>query len=332
MFLNEISLQAVEANESDLTRFRKEVSAISGKLSEQSSSEEIHAAVDFVTRAVAGYNRIAARTAQAHLSELQAMLAMTTDTIAFLSDSSKTGIEQMHLVEKNLQNASSIGDLRLLRSKLDQCLKLVRKESDRLRDESRTRILALQEGVERTASHIRSAGVALPPTPPVGPPKQAEIVHVDDTATGLRGRGSAEEVIAANISRGKEFAVSLFLLDGLMQVKGRFGSGTADEMLLAVSQHVEERLDTGSLFRWSGPAIAAITEIPPPFHEIERKMQQIGAMHLEKTIERDGRFVLLPITCSLIVQKVSDADSLEHVIEHLDDFVATHAGDGGHHT
>jgi len=51
-------------------------------------------------------------------------------------------------------------------------------------------------------------------------------------------------------------------------------------------------------------------------------------MHLEKTIEKEGRFVLLPVTCSLIVRKVSDADSLESVVEHLDDFVAAHSGSG----
>ena len=85
--------------------------------------------MDFVTRAAAGYNRIAARITQAHVSELQAMLAMMTDTITFLSDSSKTGIEQLHTVERNLQKASSIGDIRVLRGRLDDCLTLVRTET-----------------------------------------------------------------------------------------------------------------------------------------------------------------------------------------------------------
>src|SRR5580698_3906468 len=159
LLLNGISLHAVEASESDLTRFRSEVSTISGQLNAQSSAEEIDTAVDFVNRAVAGYNRIAARVTQAHLAELQAMLAMTTETIAFLSDSSKTGIQQLQTVERNLQKATNIGNIRELRSRLDDCLTLVRRESNRLRDESQARIAALQERADRTANHVRSVGV-----------------------------------------------------------------------------------------------------------------------------------------------------------------------------
>ncbi len=329
LLLNGISLHAVEANESDLTKFRKEVATISEQLSDQSSAEDIHNAVGFVTRAVAGYNRIAARNAQAHLSELQAMLAMTTETITFLSDSSKTGIQQLRTVERNLQKASSIGDIRVLRSKLDDCLALVRSETNRLRDESRARIVALQEGVQRTADHVRSAGVALPEVPFVEVPEPVVTVQPNDPSTGLPGRGAAEQLIDANISRGKAFVVAVFLVDGLVQVKSRFGGETGDEILVAVAQYLEERLETGSLFRWSAPAVAAILEIETSFHAIERQMNQIASLRLEKTIEKDGRFVLLPVTCSVLVQKVSDADSLDDVVANLDDFVASHAGDGG---
>lgn len=325
LLLQGISLHAVEASESDLTRFRKEVGTISQQLSVRSSAEDIEAAVGFVIRAVAGYNGIAARITRAHLNELQTMLAMTTETISFLSDSSKTGIRQLQAVERNLQKATSIGNLRELRSRLDNCLTLVRSESNRLRDESQARIMALREGVERTANHVRLSGMALPDAPIPDPPERAAVEQLGDTATGLPGRGDAERLIAANISLSKEFAVSVFLVDGLMQVKGRFGNETADEMLREVAQYVEQRLEAGSLFKWSGPAVAAIMEIPPSFQEIERQMRQIAALRLEKTIEKDGHLVLLPITCSHIVQKVSDADSLDRVVENLDDFVAAHA-------
>ncbi len=325
LLLNGISLHAAEANDSNLTKFRKEVSVISEKLSDKSSGEEIEAAVGFVTRAAEGYNRIALRTNQAHLSELQAMLAMTTETITFLSDSSRTGIQQLHAVEKNLLKASNIGDVRVLRSKLDECLTLVRSESDRLRHESQAQIAALKEGVARTSSHIRSTGVTIPQFPAELVEHEPEI-HYDDPATGLRGRAEAEQSIDTKISRGKQFIVTLFLVDGLMQVRNRFGDSTGDEMLLAVVEYLKERLDDDSLFRWSGPAIAVIEEVETTFRALEQRMNQIAPMRLEKTIDKDGRFVLLPVTCSLLVQKVSDADTTDAVVATLDDFVATQAG------
>jgi GGDEF domain-containing protein len=305
--LTGISLHAVEANETDLTRFRLEVSAISAKLDEHSTSEEIDAAIDFVIRAVDGYNQIASRMSQAHLAELQAMLAMTTETICYLSDSSKTGIEQLQLVERNLQQASSIRDVRLLRGKLDDCLTLVRSESNRLRDQSRTRIRALQEAVERTSNHVRSVGAVVPDLSPVR-------------------RDEVEQLIAAKIAQGKEFVVAIFAIDGLSQIASRYGPEIADDIQLAVVAHLKQALDPGTVHRWSGPALAAILELRTTFQAMERQMHELAAVRLEKTIEKDERFVLLPITCSLIVQKVSDADAVEDVIANLDDFVAAHAG------
>jgi GGDEF domain-containing protein len=311
LLLQGISLHAVDADQEELVRFRLEISTISERLDDQSSAEDILVAMGVVIRALAEYNRTSAKATNAHLRELQAMLAMMTETIAFLGTSSKLGIEQLQSVEKNLQKTSSIEDIRVLRSKLDDCLTLVRSESNRLRDESRARIVALQAGVERTSNHMRSV----------------KGVQSVDSATGLHGRAGAEDLIAARISQGKEFVVTLYLVDRLVQVNGRFGRKIGDEVLLLVAQHVGQRLGTGSLFRWSGPALAAIQELSPSFNAVERQAKQIASTRLEKTIEADGRFTLLPVTCSFMLQKVTAGDSLETVTRNLDKFVATHAGE-----
>ena len=64
-------------------------------------------------------------------------------------------------------------------------------------------------------------------------------------------------------------------------------------------------------------------ELGGPFHIIERQMMKIASLRLDKTIEKEGRTVMLSVSCSVIVQKVSDADSVNDVAENLDDFVAT---------
>ena len=226
-----------------------------------------------------------------------------------------------------MQKASSISDIRLLRGKLDNCLTLVRSERNRLREESRVRIAVLQEGIERTANHVRSAGAAVPEVAAKGLPRRTSEAQADDLATGLKGRGAAEQLIAASISQGKELAVALFLVNGFGHLSGRFGGQTSDAVLFAVAQYARQRLPTGALFRWSGPALAAIVEMEQSFQAVEQQMANIASMRLEKTMEKSGRLILLPITCSCMVVKVSDADSVESVAETLDDFVATKVGD-----
>ena len=286
MLLNGISIQAVETNEIDLTRFRQEVAEISGKLSIQSTAEDIETAVGFIIRAVTGYNRMAARNTQAHVHELQDMLAMMTTTIAFLSDFSRTGIEQLHVVEKNLQTASTISDVRVLRGKLNDCLALVRSESIRLRDESHARIVELQAGLERTANHVRSAGITLPVVAPAAPPRSKPAVLSDDPLTGLQGRDAAEAMIAAHISQGKELLLTLFLVDRLAHINGRFGTKAGDDILLMVAQHLGEQLETSSLFRWSGPAFVAVTEAAQSLHAVEQEVTRVASQRFEKTIEK----------------------------------------------
>ena len=323
--LNAISVHAVEANEIELTRFRQEVSNISETLSVRSTAKEIEVALGFVMRAVAGYNRIAARMTRAHVNELQAMLNMMSNTIAFLSDSSKTGVEQLQAIERNLQRASTVGDVRVLRSKLNDCLVLVRKESLRLRDESHSHIAALQAKVIETANHVRTAGITLPEVPPAAPRGRTRVLSPDFALMGLPGREAAEELISSNISRGREFFVTLFVIDRFAFIDGRFGSGVCGEMLLLLKEYLGEQLKSGSLFKWSAPAFAVIDEACQPQVVTESQMMRIASKRFEKTIQEDRRTALFPITCSCMVRKVSDIDSLEHIAEILDDFVVTKA-------
>jgi GGDEF domain-containing protein len=312
LLLQGISLHAVEADEKDLFRFRHEISEISERLSDQSSADDILVAVGTVIRAMSENSRTTARHTHAYLRELQTMLAMMTETIAFLSASSKTGVEQLHNVEKNLQKASSIDDIRVLRGKLDDCLTMVRNERNRIREESQTRITALREGVERTASHVRLA----------------DITQVTDPATGLPGRGAAEEMIAAKISVGKDFVIALFLVDRLSHVNARLGRKVGDEILLEVAQHIGQQPVAGSLFRWSGPAFILISDIHPSLSAVQRQMKRIASMRIEKTVETEGRSILLLVTCSFMIQEISARDSLEALGRNFDRFVAAQTGEG----
>ena len=321
--LNAISLQAVQATDVELTPFRKEVSTIAGRLNSASTAEEIGGVVGFVIRAMTGYNRLAARMTHAHLNELQAMLAMMSRTIAFLSDSSKTGIEQLKAVERNLQSASTVGDVRVLRGKLGDCLTLVRTERIRLRDASQAQIVELQAGVERTATHIRNAGDAVPEETVALPPEPCPFTLPDDSPPGFATRDGAERLIAAKISQGKEFVVTVFLIDRFPQVTGRFGAGTGGEVLQRVAHYLRDELEDDSLFQWSGSAFAAIREGGTPLHTIEQQMARIASKRFEKTIENDRQLVLLQVTCSFLVKKVSEGDCLADIAETLDDFVAT---------
>jgi GGDEF domain-containing protein len=270
------------------------------------------------------FNRRSSTFLKARTREMQGMLGMMSDTIAFLASSSTVGVERLQSIEKNLETAADIDDVRLSRLKLSECLTSLRNESFRLRDDSRKRIQILQEGLDRAASELNAAsGTSAQGNAPVN----GAVRRVLDPATGLQTRSAAEMAIAAKIVDGKDELVALFLVDRLPALNSRFGRKVGDEILLLVAQHLGQHLpETSPPFRWSGPAFVALANKGDAAPTTERQIKHVASMRLEKNIDTAGRTVMLPISCSVVLQKIVASDSAEAVFQALDKFVASHGG------
>ena len=308
LLLQGISLHAIESDPEALCRFRNEIVSIADALDAESSAEDLALNVGKALRALEEYNQSAAGSLSSHANELRSMLVMMTETVAFLSSSNQTSVTQLSLIEKKLQRASTLDDVRQLRGQMAECLTVVRSESSRLQAESRARLESLQAEVERVSSRLRMGGLD----------------SSSDPITGLPMRALAEQVIAAKISSKKECVAALFVIDRLASINGRFGRATGDDVLLLVAQQLAKRLSGATLFRWSGPALAAIFEVVTGEATAESQAKAAASMRLEKTIETNGRSVFLLITLFGQVRRVSSADSLDAVCADFDQFQSAH--------
>jgi GGDEF domain-containing protein len=135
-------------------------------------------------------------------------------------------------------------------------------------------------------------------------------------------RAGAEDSIANKISSGKEFIVGLFVMDRLASINGRFGRLVGDEILLMGAQHLAQKLSGAALYRWSGPAFVAILDISGNAAAVENHLKQAGAMRFEKTIEADNRSVLLLVTSSFQVTRVSHSMSPDAIFRGMDTFLS----------
>ncbi|HEY3940741.1 MAG TPA: diguanylate cyclase [Bryobacteraceae bacterium] len=308
LLLQGISLHAIESDPEALCRFRNEILLIADALNADASAEDLALNVGKALRALEEYNQSAAGSLSGHASELRSMLAMMTQTVAFLSSSNQTSVTQLSLIEKKLQRASTLEDVRQLRGQMADCLTVVRSESSRLQAESRARLESLQAEVERVSSRLRMGGLD----------------SSSDPITGLPMRALAEQAIAAKISSKKECVAALFVIDRLASINGRFGRAAGDDVLLLVAQQLAKRLSGATLFRWSGPALAAILEAVTGEATAESQAKAAASMRLEKTIETNGRSVFLLITLFGQVRRVSSADSVDAVCADFDQFQAAH--------
>jgi diguanylate cyclase (GGDEF)-like protein len=221
-----------------------------------------------------------------------------------------SGAEELKAIVRKLEKPIAPEEIRALRTRLEECLGLVGSESPHEEAPPEGLVMA-QEKVAGAADQ----------------PHAARYCEGIDAVTGLWGRGEAEKTLAAKIERGKNCFATVFVVERLSALNVRFGRAVGDEVLFMIAQHLAQRLpENSSLFRWSGPAFVAILDDESD-GTVERQMKQIASERLEKSVETRGRSILLPITMSFILQRISGSDSAEKVCCKLGKMTAACVGE-----
>jgi len=303
-----IALHAIEGDAEDLKQLQQRLSGIADTLSVDSSPDDLLVGIGKTLRALEEYNRRAAVIFKGQVEELRGMLSTMTATVMFITSSSETSVKQLSVIESKLQRAATLEDTRMVKTQLTDCLTLVRSEALRLQTESRSKVNALKSDVERLSNRLKSVSTD----------------ESEDAVTGLRGRSSAEEMITTRIAAGKEFLVALFMLDRLASINGRFGRLVGDDILVTGAQTLAQKLAGVTLYRWSGPAFVAVFDPSVNLAQAETRATQAAALRLEKNIEADNRSVLIVVTASCHLQRVSSKLAPDAVFRNMDSFLAAH--------
>jgi len=301
-----ISLHAFEGDPEDLKSLRQRMSSIADSLKDESSPDDLLVGIGKTLRALEEYNRVSAVIFKGQVDELRGMLAAMTSTVMFITSSSETSVKQLSAIESKLQRATTLEDTRRVKEYMSDCLTLVRTESLRQQADARTKINALKGDVERLSSLL----------------KVASSEDSQDPVTGLPGRFNAEEAIASKIRAGKDFLIALFTLDRIVSINGRFGRQVGDEILVNAARMLAQKLTGTTLYRWSGPAFAAVFDPSVNVAVAETRAQQAASLRLEKNIESEDRSVLIVITCSCHLQRISGKLSPDSVFKTMDAFMA----------
>lgn len=311
ILLNGVSTNVIEGDPDELAEYTKRVAPLTERISEESSAEDILLAVTTALWSLDEHNRRTRKFIDMRSVELKSALRTMTETISVLTESRSESVERLTLVQGKMEKASAIQDIRSLRSSLQDCLGVIKEESARLRVESEARLHVLEEKVQSGITSSAGANGA------------ASSV---DLITGLETRDPAEHQIAERITGGRPCVAALFVLSRLPFVNRHFGRKIGDQVLAQIARHISNSLPPNSvLFRWSGPALAAIVEIQPNVEEVNRKLTRIAAAHLSKNVDDGGRSLFVPITVVLWTQRVGAGSVVAEVFKAMDNFVTASA-------
>lgn len=313
LLLEAIRLHAVVGDQADHEKFQKDIARLEDNLAERFAPTEILVVAGAAAKTLEDYNQRTTRFIRMQSAELQSMLAMLTDTVAAISAGSERSVQRLHTIEKQLERASVLEDIRALKSRLSECLQAVREEVRLQREEMARTMTELKNEIKR-AQERRT--VSAPP-----PPKPA-------TASALAmGRAEAEQALAQALEQGLHAYAALFVVDRIEIINARFGSNAGEQLVQFFRHHLTEGLlRSDPVYRWSAASLVALLDRPYSLDDARAEVQHVVSVRLEKTIQIGTRTVLLPITSHWSVLPVFEAASLQELIADLDAFAVRSPG------
>ncbi len=310
LLLNGIALHAVQGDTEDLFRFQDDVRTIARTIGNDSSGEDLLVSTSRAMRALEEYSRHTQKFMRAQSLELQGMLSMLTQTVSSLSASGRENIEQLQSIEKKIEKASVIEDIRSLRIQLAECLETLKTETLRQREEASRTIFDLDAGVSNVKARMEGAQIV-----------------VRDPDTGLSTRSEAERAIAFSSQADGTHYAAFFVLDNLHSVHSRFGNKIQIEVLRMFAEHLSNAFGgTEHLYRWSAASLVAVLERNVPFVKFQAEVRQVASVRLQKTLKINSREVLLPVGCRWFALPVTKNDDSDVLFSKMDAFLAAQVG------
>src|SRR5579872_3025793 len=231
------------------------------------------------------------KTKQLHT--LLVSVVRTVSQICSAGDECGTRLDQ---IEEQIEEASGIDGVRVLRFRLEESLQTLRNETRRQREEMSQILGRLQKQIEAVQG---ADGDDLLPG--------SEI----DKISGLETRESAERAITRAMERGGLSYAALFVVDRLHLINAQFGYATGDRILREFGEHLQSSLlPADQLFRWTGPAFLAVIERSEDSGEVEAAVQSIAAEQLEATVQIGNGCVRLPIVRTSLLLPLTSGSTL----------------------
>jgi GGDEF domain-containing protein len=312
--LTGIGRYTIDGRDDELASFRENMLALAARIHDQANGTELESTVSQAIEIFRDYNSRNLKFHQSHASELRSVMRTMTDTITYLSESRTRSVHQLQFMERELEQASQIDDIRLIRSRLISCLDVVREETVRLQSESQARSQEVREQIGKAAIVSES---------------QSRF-GVMDTVTGLPSRRAAERTIGENLQKGVNFAVAIFVVTKLSAINSKYGRAVGDEVMLRVANHFAQHLSADTLlYRWSGPALVAVINTYDNTEEIKRLWTKAAGVKQEINLETKDRSVFVLVETMILFHAVNAATPPQDLFNSLDQFTAKQ-GDGAH--
>jgi len=309
LLLQAIGLHAVEGERNDYDRFRTTMTDVQTSFAEDPSPSNVLVSTGSAIKALQEYNRRTSHYIRAQGVELQGIVGMLTQAMLQITAGSQTSISRLQELQKMIEGAVMVEDMRTLKSSLSQCLESIKVETARQREESALAVAEIDQGLRRARA-----------------PKTSPHTGDTDSLTGLPLRAHGEKAIRAACGEQVQAYAGMFLIDRIQVISSRFGVPLGDKLVLFFLQHLSQGLSSeDQLFRWGRGAFLAVMERTESHEQVRRELARLLSRRLEQTFEMGDRSVVIPVASTWIVVPLLKSDPVE-ISRKLDAFIAASPG------
>lgn len=281
-----IGQQEIGGDPEDTRRFQENIEEVSNAFSGDLDPKDLAVHARAALTALEEHNRRIARRQNLQSAELQNMVKMLTSTVGTILETGNANAHRLGNIEKQVAMLSAMDDIRLLKTKLSECLIDIRTEVERQRKETSETIEELNKSLDQARSNNASASSD----------------SATDAVTGLPERAQAEAEFAHATRNGTQVFAAVLVLDRLQVVNVRFGREVGDQVLVAFASMIKKLLHpTDTLFRWSGPTLVALLPRTTSLERVRSEIAHIAETKLEHIIETAERSILLPFSARWVV-------------------------------
>lgn len=306
LFMQAIALHAVEGDKSDYERFRADIDQFASRLNAETLFPDLYLLVGGALRAMEDYNRRTSTFVRHKTSEFQKMISMLTQTVITIGAHQNASVSKLEEIEKSIEAASRVDDIKVLKNRLGECLKAVREETQRQKVDGQKALECLRKELKGTGEQ----------------PAPSESQPDVDTATQLPGEGRASVAIRTAVDSPDGKFLLVAVVNRVQAVNARFGYTVGDRILAATADHFRKNLTSrDQLFRWHGPCLLAVLDRPERIDQVRSAIRRFADDRLESTVELGQRSVLIPVSASWSVLPVTSP--LDALLKRLEAFTAT---------
>lgn len=311
LLLEAIRLHAVVGDQADYEKFQKDIAKLEDGLSDRLTPAEVLVVAGAAAKTLEDYNQRTNRFIRVQNAELQAMLSMLTETVASLSAGSERSVARLQAIEKQLERASVIEDIRSLKAKLSECLHSLREEAQRQREEIARTITELKNEIKKA----QQRQVKVVPAAPKPAPQASAL-----------SRAQAEQALAQALQQGSHTFVAIFVVERVELINARFGPNVGEQLVHYFRHHLAQGLlSSDPVYRWGVASFVVLLERPFSLEDARAEVQRVASVRLERTVQIGTRTVLLPITCRWSVLPIFEARDLSQLIAAIDAVVGAPA-------